>query len=836
MTPPVRPSPLDSVSGPSSGSLRRADTICRHQPRRPNGGSYSAALATAMWSVLLGSGWTPTASAGFVPAPGACEVGFIENRGQVDQSVRYLLPGSTTDVYFLADGLMIDLKEQARRPEPDAPGARPPGGASSALRAGRGCAVLVRFAGGKPSPVLTAQDRLGATYNYFLGSDPTAWRSEVPAFSRLIYQDVWPGIDLIFREDRGALTYEAVVRPGAQWDAAGFAYDGAVDVRPEGADAERVETSAGTMIHERRGLSGRFFRDTERRAPASVARDNPGALRWSTFLGGNVGEQGTGVDLDHSGNAVVTGATLSSDFPTTPGAYDRSPNGRIDIIVAKISASGNALLWSTLIGGGFDDEGHALVLDTSDNVFITGHTASPDWPVTPGAYDVSFNGAEDAIVAKLSASGGALWWSTFMGGSSTEEGHSITLDRTGNAVLVGATFSTNFPTTPGAYQTSNHGANEAFAAALSSDGSALLWSTFLGGSGNEACWKLVLDASDNVAMTGQTSSSDFPATTGAYSTSFNGGNSDAFAALLSSSGRSLLWSTFLGGSGDESGYSVALDGSGDPVLTGGTNSVDFPTTPGAYDRSFNGGDDTFVAKLSSYGSALVWSTFLGGSGSDVSSAIVLGPSASPIVVGATGSIDFPTTPGGFDASWNGWVDVFAVSLTSAGNHLLWSTFLGGSGADYGSAIVLDASENPVVTGVTGSSDFPVTPGAYDASANGSLDIYVLTLDGGAMTTAVGTGADVGSDPVTRFVPNPTMRGGALRLTMDESEPLIVDIFDSAGRLIRTLPEAGPGAGRRDVFWDGRDEDGAFVTSGVYFYVATTLERVKVGTGKLVVDR
>ncbi|MFH1219857.1 MAG: SBBP repeat-containing protein [Candidatus Eisenbacteria bacterium] len=467
------------------------------------------------------------------------------------------------------------------------------------------------------------------------------------------------------------MRYEVKVSTGADAGRVQFAYEGAERVVEEPGGSFLVETSVGSL-REVRAVAG-------------------GSVGVFMLVQGDVAPLGD------------TGSLAPADNPS-------------------------ALLWSTFFGGSYDDEGQSLVLDASGNAMVTGHTWSSDFPTTPGAYDTFLNGGSDVFVAKLSASGGTLLWSAFLGGGSYDWGYSLALDGSGDAVVTGWTWSSNFPTTPGAYDTSLNGYGDVFVAKLSASGSTLLWSTFVGGSSDDIRLSLALDGSGNAVFTGWTTYS-FPVTPGAYDTSFNGGECDVFVAKLSASGSALLWSTFLGGSSDDWAVSLVLDESGNPVVTGGTESSDFPTTPGAYDTSQNGGDyDVFVAKLSASGGALLWSTFLGGSSDDYGYSLVLDAPGNAVVTGETASSDFPTTPGAYDTSLNGYGDVFVAKLSASGSALLWSTFLGGSDSDVGYSLVLDASGNAVVTGYTWSSDFPTTPGAYDTSFNGGYcDVFVAML-------------------------------------------------------------------------------------------------------------
>ncbi|MDG6006614.1 MAG: hypothetical protein E3K29_12385 [Candidatus Brocadia sp.] len=321
-------------------------------------------------------------------------------------------------------------------------------------------------------------------------------------------------------------------------------------------------------------------------------------LLASTFLGGSGVDYGFSLTLDTSGNVYVAGATASTDFPTTSGAYYNACNGSCDVFVSKFDSGLTSLLASTYLGGSGYEAGRSLTLDTSGNVYVAGETASTDFPTTSGAYDTSLNGI-DTFVSKLDGGLTSLLASTFLGGSISEGGNSLTLDTSGHVYVTGYTNSTDFPTTSGAYDTSLNGI-DTFVSKLDGGLTSLLASTYLGGSAYEYGHSLTLDTSGNVYVTGETYSTDFPTTTGAYDTSFNGNNyiEDVFVSKLDGGLTGLLASTYLGGSGSEGVRSPTLDTSGNVYITGYTNSPDFPTTSGAYDTSHNGGGyDVFVSKL-----------------------------------------------------------------------------------------------------------------------------------------------------------------------------------------------------------------------------------------------
>jgi len=402
-----------------------------------------------------------------------------------------------------------------------------------------------------------------------------------------------------------------------------------------------------------------------------------GALVYSTFIGGSSGEAGLSIAVTASGNAFITGSTFSSDYPTTPGAFDASFNGGInDVFVTKLSANGAALSYSTYLGGGgVADAVSAIAVDASGNAYIAGHTNASDFPTTLGAYDQTYNGAsifnDDVFVAKLNAAGSALIYGTFIGSSGTEYCMDMALDVNGNVYVTGMTESSSYPTTPGAYDESfNGGSQDGYATKLNAAGSALVYSTFLGGSAVE-CYdaSISLDAVNNAYICGNTTSADFPTTLGAYDATYNGagGNNwgDVFVTKLNAAGVGIIYSTFVGGSGDDEALNMALDAGGNVYFTGMTNSTNYPIILGAVDSTFNGGTDAMVTKLNAIGSLLMYSTFVGGSGDDRADGIALDSGGNTYIAGYTASANFPTTASAIDVSFNGGNDAFVTKVATA---------------------------------------------------------------------------------------------------------------------------------------------------------------------------
>jgi hypothetical protein len=627
---------------------------------------------------------------------------FKENKGQLtNDEIGYYFYAADFGVAFTATGVLYRISMSNHS---DAEAGAPPQGASRAnneqrdispAHSGRSVIVKLEFVGANP---VAPQGKgvLSHPSHYFLGNNPQEWITNVCSFREVVYPALYKGIDLCFYFTPSGLKYDFIVKPGANVESIQLRYHG----------IERLSV------------------------------DNQGILVATTTIRPLVDQELTLYQDMPTGRQTVPGKFVLYDR-TTFGFQLLSGYSPTTTLVI------DPLIYSTFLGGSEYDRAHAIALDSANNSYVAGSTRSGDFPTTPGANDTSYNGGgawpDDVFVCKLSADGTTLQYSTFLGGSSSDEGLAIALDQAGNSHVAGSTDSSDFPTTPGTYDTSHNGDGDGFVCKLSADGTTLLYATFLGGSGSEGSRAIALDQANNSYVTGSTDSSDFSTTPGAYDTSHNGGGYDCFASKLSADGTTLLYSTFLGGSADDTGSAIAVDGGDHSYVTGSTVSSDFPTTPGAYDKSHNAHWDGFVCKLSADGTTLQYSTLLGGSKSDLSHGIALDSANNSYIAGDTHSSDFPTTPGAYDPSYNrGSPDVFVCKLSADGTTLLYSTFLGTSVLDRASAIALDSANNSYVTGSTHSSDFPTTPGAYDTSHNGDGDAFVCKLSADGTTLLYST--------------------------------------------------------------------------------------------------
>ncbi len=594
---------------------------------------------------------------------------------------------------------------------------------------------------------------LQSVTSYFHGSELSKWRAGLVDYGAIVYEGLYPGIDLTYKTTEVGLKYEFLVAPGADPSQIKLDFTNADLVE---ADEHNLRVIIAGEVLEDKGLIALQYDGTSKTAvDCDFQEVGPGVARfvlgdfdadravlidpviymlsYSTFLGGLGADNGRDIAVEN-GFAYITGETYdtTTDYPTTVGANDTIHNGRNDVFVTKLNGDGTALVYSTFLGGSGDDYGFDIAV-LNGFAYITGETydTTTDYPTTVGANDTIHNGGYDAFVTKLSASGTALVYSTFLGGSDEDCGYSIAVEG-GFTYVTGKTnnTSTDFPATTGAFVTTNNGGYDAFVTKISADGSSLIYSTFLGGSSDDIGGGIAVEGGF-AYVTGETIS-NFPTTSGAYDTSPNGGY-DAFVTKLNMYGTALVYSTLLGGSSTDGANGIAVE-SGFAYITGYTYEdteepiTEYPTTAGAFDTTYNGIDDGFVTKLSADGSFLVYSTLIGGSSYDYGQDIAV-ENGFTYITGKADSANFPTTAGAYNTTFGGMGDAFMTKLSADGIAMAYSTFIGGSGNEYGAGI--DVERNIVY--ITGSisddqSDFPVTAGAFDTTFNGVIDVFVTKLD------------------------------------------------------------------------------------------------------------
>ncbi|MCB8989012.1 MAG: SBBP repeat-containing protein [Ardenticatenaceae bacterium] len=451
---------------------------------------------------------------------------------------------------------------------------------------------------------------------------------------------------------------------------------------------------------------------------------------YGTFLGAEAAEYGRSIATDPAGNIYITGETQSVTFPTITGTHTLAANHGIDVYVAKfnpVSGAADYIIWFNALTLFAEDYAYGIAVGPDGSAYIAGDTRSDDFcnlfGSVPG-FDTTYNGNGDAFVLKIKPDGSGLDYCTFIGGIESDTARAIAIDAEGNAYVTGSTWSdVDFPTTPNAYDTAHNGLRDTFALKLDETGTKLLYSSYIGGAGQEEGVAIVVDGTNQAHISGWTFSADFPTTPTAYDSTHNGG-ADIFVATFNAAGTDLTDATFLGGALDDRPAGIDVDTAVHTYITGYTYSADFPITPGAFDPSFAGSIDAFVSKFSADGGSLAYSTFLGGTAEDWSNGIDIDVFGNAYLTGRTWSTDFPTTADAYSSALNGGRDGFIAQLSPDGTHLLYGSFLGGSDWDESLAITSD-DRQLYVTGTTRSTDFPLTDNAFAAEINGDYDIFAL---------------------------------------------------------------------------------------------------------------
>ena len=642
-----------------------------------------------------------------------------------------------------------------------------------------GGTVRATFVGANPAQSEGLEPFPGVA-NYFLPGRPPGRPVSVATYGRVRFGGIYPGVDLVCYGKQNRLEFDFVVAPGADPGRIRVRYDGAEAIELDSGGDLLLQTPAGELrmkkpfIYQeaegtRLAVDGRYVLRGDglvgfELGPHDASRPlviDP-VLEYSTYFGGKGNDGGSQIAVDAAGNVYVGGVTTGRNFPITEGAAQTEFAGMGPLIVtagdafvAKFSPSGE-LLYSTYIGGSDDDAVMALAVDGEGNVYAGGLTKSADFPTTPRAYRTTFGGVGQAIhtggdgfVVKLSPDGKTMLYSTYIGGSDADTVMGLTVDEEGNVYVTGQTLSPNFPTSSQAFQRFNRGdgravlfkTGDAFVMKLDKNGARLVYSTLLGGTSDDCGLDIALDSERNAYVTGFTNSKDFPVTENAFQKTFGGTGGqatvvfgDAFVTKLNPDGSALVYSTYLGGKLDEIGYGIAVDSLGRAYVTGSALSDDFPATEGAFQtvNAGGGGDpnwsagDVFVTKMNEDGSALLYSTFLGGSKDDRAFAIALDEDFRATVAGNTLSPDFPLTgdalqkeyAGGAGQPLSAFGDIFVTTLNATGSGLEFSTYLGTARDDFAFDVALGADGDIYVTGNTVTKNFPTTENAFSRDYSG----------------------------------------------------------------------------------------------------------------------
>ena len=682
-----------------------------------------------LWGLILLSG-PPTAASLEGPAsPTATPflttpLSFEANMGQVEAPVTYLARAPGYGVFLTPTEAVLVVQRPTGPVPADGLASPPPVPLQEAT-------LRLRFLGttGGTSPPVGRAPLPGQSH-YFLGNDPTGWHPHVPHYAQVVYEDLYPGIDLIYYGRAGHLEYDLVVAPGANPHAIELQVEGAetITLTPEG--HLRVETAVGEVLQhppviyqEYEGVKHRIagtyrLGGANRVGFALAAYDTTRPLYIDPVLSyaSYVASDGLySLARDAEGHLYLTGAALPV-FPTV-NAVQSHHQGFRDAFVTKLDPTGTTVLYATYLGGSLDDLGRDLAVDAAGQAYVVGITSSPDFP-TARALQAQNAGSYDVFVAMLSPSGASLEYATYLGGSGEDgllRGLALALDAQGNAYLTGTTNSSDFPTrTP--LQATYGGAVDAFVAKVGEGGSALRYATYLGGTSTEYGGDLAVDGVGQAYVVGTTFSADFPTVTPLQPTL--GGERDLFITKLTADGTALVYATYLGGTAQDEGRGLTVNADGHAYVTGHTHSPDYPLVP-PVQATGAGGADVIMSHLDAAGASLLSSTSVGGTGPDKGVGIAVDASNQVYVTGSTGSADFPVT-GNAAQPTPGMAgeDAFVLKFSPTGEALVYATYLGGDGADAGQAIAVEGTQTTYVVGTTTSSDFPRTAPLHAAPSGG----------------------------------------------------------------------------------------------------------------------
>ncbi len=661
---------------------------------------------------------------------GKLPLSFEANQGQVDPQVRFTSRGHGYSLFLTDKEAVLALsRKSGQRASETLPlkpkeGLNGAPGRSRAKDALKTDVVRMQLAGASDGLKVEGEEKLPGMANYFIGRDPAKWHADVPTYSKVKYAGVYPGVDLVYYGNQRQLEYDFVVAPGAD--------PRQVKLHFAGAERLKLNSDGDLMVIAKDGEIV-FHKPVVYQVKAGQVE-----------AGQRVGESAGQRELVEGKFTLLAKNTVGF----TLGGYDKSRAVIIDPTLA----------YSTYLGGtgGYPDGATGIAVDGAGSAYVTGYARSLDFPVTADAFQKTNHSeggyvgeGSNAFITKLNPSGTALIYSTYLGGSgdatfgASDEGTGIAVDQAGNAYVTGQTDSKDFPVTSDAFQPVMPSKDypfyaSAFVTKLNPSGTALVYSTYLGGEGGaDVATGIAIDAAGNAYVTGNTASTNFPVTAGAFQSTSRG----AFVSKFNASGTALIYSTYLGGNSGDGAYAIAVDTSGNAYVAGYTYGVDFPVTAGVVQPTYSGsgGPDAFVTKLNPAGTALVYSTYLGGNAqpSDGQSAtgIAVDGSGNAYVAGYSSTFDFPTTKDAFQrtnhSTIGGFPNGFLTKLNPAGTEFVYSTYLGGSNLEFGdpgpgavyffdqiNGVAVNSSGNAFVTGAVSSTDFPVTPDAFQPTSLG----------------------------------------------------------------------------------------------------------------------
>jgi len=667
---------------------------------------------------------------------------FVENRGQAhDEGVRFLARGDGISASFTDDGVTYRLEGEDGR-------------ADFSLSWVGGDAIRPEGEGVQ-----------GHRVNYLIGNDRSGWVRGAASYGSVLYRGVQEGVDLRFHFKEGMLKYDLILGAETDLEDVVLEYRGVEGLRVDQASGDLlVDTTVGTVRDARpvflqdglvEGAEGEYLLLGGGRfafgPPPGLDLGRPfvvdPGIAFATLLGGSAYDEGLMATVDGNGDIILGGQGNSTDLPTTPGANRTSAIGFWDGFCAKYDSTGTVLKFMTYFGGGLDDNAFDMEVDTDGSIWFAGMTYSRNFPTTEDALFPDFlGGYVDGFLVQLSNDGADLLYSTYIGGTFSENLRSLEFDDQGYLYAAGVTNSWDLPVTVGAYcrtrVDTSWDLNSGFIVKIDPDLNRLEYCTYVNDMATDSVswypWlEIAVDGTGRVYLASATNRADFPVTGGAFCTTKDPNFIDGVLLALDPTGSTLLYSTFLGGNGEDSIYYVNVGPDGLVYVTGHTNSTDYPTTEDALSRSPSMYQDAILTVMEGDLSALRYSTYFSGNGGDVGISAAASPSGDMFYLyGSTRSTDLTTTPGCFDPVKRGYwydPDCFIVAFSSSDHSLVYSSYFGGSLVDGGTnkGLVCLGNGDLLLVGGTTSADFPTTPGVTQASVSGSMDAFLVKLSPGA---------------------------------------------------------------------------------------------------------
>ena len=760
---------------------------------------------------------------------GRLPLAFTPNHGVTDPRVKFFALGHGYTIFLSRNGAVLRFAA-GKRFDASSPGMEggSPVGALRTVKIGRAAksarltthrlplapiALQLTLAGANPIAQIKGVQKLPGRTNYLVGNDPSKWRTNLPAYAKVHYANVYPGIDLDFHGSRsanGSLEFDFVVAPGANPNAITFAIapltmrgvkrGQGIESRPSDPKGLEPETNH-QPFRMRIDADGDLVIET---AEGKIRILKPLAYQDAEAVRNSEGRRARKLRLGEEAPGIP-------DSKRIPARFVQFKHGKVRFEIGKYDPTKSLVIdpvlsYSTFLGGSDMDYATAIAADGSGNVYVAGYTGSLDFPIA-GAVEgqgtggvcsnaLSTSPCFDAFIAKLNATGTALVYSTYLGGSADNEATGIAVDGAGNAYVAGFTDSSDFPAV-NAFETSlgagtcadssPYPCYDAFAAKLDAAGSALSYSTLLGGSLDDYGTAIAVDKFGNAYVAGLTDSTDLPTTAGAFQQVYQGGNYDGFVVKLGPSGGAPIYATYLGGSGEDHANAIAVDSAGDAFVTGQTNSDNFPAV-NAFENSYTGGAcgcfDAFVTEVNPTGTGLVYSTYLGGGGGNYGNAIAIDAADEAFVAGWTTSSDFPVTAGAFQTHYSGTYDAFVAKLAAGGGSLVYSTFFGGINPDEAAGIGLDASGEATITGWVDGAGLP-SVNAIQSSAGSYYNAFIarFTASGSGLVCATvlgGSGNNFGTAIAVDSAGNADVAGATFSTDLPITPEAFQRIYGGSG--------------------------------------------------------